>query len=69
MEKHESAVIAEQIICIFMQIKKHTSPTPFGARIDELALAGIDKVYQLAEVEQFQKELDEVRQRRIDPTG
>ena len=69
MTKHNSAVIAEHIISIFMNIKKHTAPTRFGARIDELCIEGIGSVCRLSETEEFQKELDEVRKRRIDPTS
>ena len=65
MTKHDKAVIIDHVICAFMTIK---SISMSGA-IDKLCMDGVSKMVTLADTERVQKDLDEVRKRRIDPTN
>ncbi len=65
MTKHEKAVIIDHVISIFMHIKAESN----CGEIDRLAMCGVSKLVELAESEKIQKQLDEVRKRRIDPTS
>jgi hypothetical protein len=65
MTKHEKATVIEHLISSFLNIKKLSG----SGEIDRLCLDGMNKLYVLAESDKIQKELDEVRKRRIDPTA
>ncbi len=65
MTKHEKADRIEHLISIFMHIKQISA----SGGIDLLCLEGMSKLYDLADSEKIQAELDAVRKRRIDPTS
>ena len=63
MNKHKLADHIEHFIAVFTMIKtlSHTD------RVDELCVQSIKRLRDLVDTEAIQKQLDEVRHRRIDP--
>lgn len=64
MNKHDKAVMIERLIGAFYEIKRLPRYT---GDIDRLCTEGVDKLMKLAEIDGVQKELDEIRKRRLDP--
>lgn len=62
--RHKRAATIEHLIKAFMVIKSMSR----SAEIDRICVDGVSKLYEMSEAYGLQKELDEIRSRRIDPT-
>lgn len=63
--KHKLAIPLERVIGILHEIRKETDKP----HVIKLCQEGTAKLMDFAGAVELQKELDEVRQRRIDPTN
>lgn len=65
MDKHKKAVIIQDILDTLYYVRQNS----WSSKIDDRCDRGITNLFKLAGVEGVQKQLDEIRERRIDPTN